>query len=226
MLLSVPSFSQGAEVVHLNDSTVGGTPSTVANVFIPGESAASWLTASCNGDIVAMQVYWASQFGGAPTQVEQALTLFSAGTFPTPGASLASIPGPTLSDGVMNEFRYLDPPINSIPLQIPVSSGQDFVVSVQFFNQSSGNPFAPSVTYDQDGCQTGANTADVIPGGWFDACLLGVSGDWVIRAIVDCEEPPPVPALDEPGRLALALTLLACAMLGLAAVPRRQFRGR
>ena len=38
--------SFAAEVVVLNDSTVGGTPSTVANVFVSGESAASWLAAT------------------------------------------------------------------------------------------------------------------------------------------------------------------------------------
>ena len=118
------SASFAAEVVVQNDSAIGGTPSTVANLFISGESAASWLTATCNGDTVAMQVYWASQFGGAPAQLEQALTLFSAGTFPTPAAALASIPGPTPSDGVVNEFRFLDPPTNFVPLQIPSRRGR------------------------------------------------------------------------------------------------------
>ena len=67
-----------------------------------------------------------------------------------------------------------------------------FAVSLQFVNQSATNPFAPSVTYNTDGCQTGANAVDVLPGGWIDACLAGVTGDWVIRAVIDCTESLPV----------------------------------
>jgi len=206
--IAVPA-SFAAEVVVKNDSTLAGGPSTVANFFLPGESTASWLTATCNGDVVAMQVYWASQFGGTPAQLEQALTLFAAGTFPTPGAALATIPGPTLSDGVVNEFRFLDPPTNAVPLQVPVTSGQTFVVSLKFLNQSSGNPFAPSVTFDQDGCQAGANAVDASPGGWSDACVLGVTGDWVIRAVVDCAPAPAVPTLGWPAGVLVLLAALA-----------------
>jgi hypothetical protein len=223
-LLASSSPGEAAEVVESNDSTAAGIPSTVANLFVVGESTAAWLTASCTGDIVAMQVYWASQFGGQPPQLEQALTLFAAGIFPTPGATLASIPGPTFADGVVNEFRFLDPPVNSVPLQVPIVSGQGFVVSTQFANQSAGNPFASSVTYDQDSCQAGANAVDVIPGGWNDACPLGVTGDWVIRAVIDCAQPA-VPALDTPGYLALLLSLSAAGIGGLA-VARRASRRR
>jgi hypothetical protein len=45
----------------------------------------------------------------------------------------------------------------------------------------------PSVVTDNDGCQAGKNGIFAIPGGWFSSCVLGVSGDFVIRAVVDCE---------------------------------------
>jgi hypothetical protein len=90
-----------------------------------------------------------------------------------------------LQDGVLNEYRFLDQ-TQTIPLNVPIASGQTFVVSLEFLNTNSGQTFLPSVVYDTDGCQASKNTAFVIPGGWFDACLLGVSGDWMIRAVVDC----------------------------------------
>lgn len=218
--LSAPATTRAVEAVSQNDSTIGGVPSTVANVFLAGESTAAWLTAACTGDLVAMQVYWASQFGGTPTQLEQSLTLFAGGTFPTPGATLAQIPGPMLVDGVVNEYRFLDPPTNSMPLQVPVAAGQTVVVSLQFLNQSSGNPFAPSVTYDQDGCQASSNAVDVLPGGWSDACPLGITGDFVIRAVVDCA--PPVPALDPRGAAALVFVMAACGAIGIASIGLRE----
>jgi uncharacterized repeat protein (TIGR01451 family) len=47
------------------------------------------------------------------------------------------------------------------------------------------------VVRDTDGCQAGRNAifAELAPGTnvWFSACALGVQGDWVIRAVVDCQ---------------------------------------
>ena len=101
-------------------------------------------------------------------------------------------PGPVLIDGATNEFRFLDPPVDSVPLQVPVIAGQTFVVAIEFLNQQAqGNPFVPSVEYDADGCQAGVNAVFTIPGGWADACLAGVPGDFGIRAIVN---PIPEPA--------------------------------
>lgn len=215
-LLAQPAAA--AELVVQNDSTVGGTPSTVANFFIPGESTAAWLTASCSGNIVAARVYWASPFGSQPASLEQQITLYAGGSFPVPGGVLAQIPGPTLLDGVMNEYRFLDPPSDTVPLSVPITAGQVFVVSIQFLNQSSGNPFAPSVTYDNDGCQSVANAVDVLPGGWSDACPLGVTGDWVIRAVIDCAEPLPVAS-------AWTRALMIAALLSLGAFTVAARRG-
>ena len=211
-----------AEVTVQNDSTVNGVPSTPLNNFLAGESTAAWLTASCTGNIVATQVYWASQFGGASSQIEQSITLYNAGTHPTPGAIMlsqgsdpAQVVAPTLFDGVMNEFRFLDPPANTKAMSVPVTSGQTFVASLTFLNQSSGGaPFAPAPTIDQDGCQPLKNAVDVLPGGWMDACSLGVTGDFIIRAVIDYQ-PPPVPAASPIGT-ALLVALLAAVSLSVA----------
>ena len=139
-----------------------------------------------------MQIFWRSQFGGGPSSTETGISIFGDGAFPTPGAVLvnqdnspAVITGPTLSDGLLNEFRHLDA-AQTIPLSVPVTSGETFVVSLKVFNQSAGDIFAPSFVYDLDGCQANRNAVDVIPGGWFDACLVGVTGDWMIRAVLEC----------------------------------------
>jgi len=115
-----PAAARSAEVVISNDASVGGIPSTVANFFIAGERAASTLTSSCTGDVVAAQVYWVSQFGSAPDSTELELAFFAAASFPVPGPVLlnqgganARISGPVLSDGVMNEFRLSRPPNES-----------------------------------------------------------------------------------------------------------------
>ena len=36
----------------------------------------------------------------------------------------AAIVGPQLSDGAVNEFRFLDPPTNATPMRVPVTAGQ------------------------------------------------------------------------------------------------------
>jgi len=50
-----------------------------------------------------------------------------------------------------------------------------------------------------------------MPGGWIDACAVGVPGDWVIRAVVDCADA--VPAAPAWSRLAVAALLLVGAAL-------------
>ncbi len=198
------STAGAAEIIIKNDSIPPGT--SLPN-FIPGERAGAWLTTPVAGDIVGVQIIWSSFYGGAPDSVEAAITVSAAGTFPTPGMTFDTILGPTLVDGVVNEFRYLDPPTNFVPLQISVVAGQTFVVDIEFQNANMGNLFVGSIEVDSDGCQTGLNSILSLPGGWNDAGLLGVSGDFGIRAIIQ-----PIP---EPGSFMMML-------FGAAAVVRRR----
>lgn len=135
-------------------------------------------------EITAIGVHWASQIGGASAQVEQALHLYPSG-LPNPGAAQFTLPGPTLNDGVTNVFDISGMAGNKI-----INSGP-FSVAIEFLNtQNPGNPFVPSVVADGDGCQPGKNMAFTVPGGWADACQLGVPGDWVFDVTyrrVDCD---------------------------------------
>lgn len=173
-----------AEMTVQNDSLIGGASGTVQAGFDPGESAAAWMTSPCDGSIVAAQVLWRSSTGTAAAEIEDSIKIFDGGIFPTPGAELTSIDGPFMTDGVFNEFRFLDENM-VIPLNVPVTNGQDYVVSFKFLNDP--NPTSgPSVVTDTDGCQAGRNAIDAVGLGWFSACLLGVTGDFVIRTVVDC----------------------------------------
>ena len=174
------------------------------------------------GKIVGVQVFWKSPLGGAPDTQETALRIYNGGTFPTPGAVLendgggdAEVATPMLSDGVLNEFRFLDQ-AQTIPMSVSVAAGQTFAVGLEIFNQSSGGAsFTPSLTYDADGCQGNKNGVFVFDqAAWFDACPQGVTGDWVIRAILDSDVP--VPATSHWGLAALALATLSAGTIACA----------
>lgn len=178
---------QATEVVVKNDSVVNFSNVTLQLGFDPGESAAAWLTSPCAGNIVAVQVFWKSASGGAPPSLETSIDVFQAGTFPVPGTSLAFLEGPVMTDGVLNEFRYLDEE-QTLPINIPVTSGQVFVVSFKFESNPSGANGGPTVVTDTDGCQNGKNAIDAVGFGWVNSCSFGVSGDFFIRAVVDCPD--------------------------------------
>ena len=123
----------------------------------------------------------------AQVSLEDSITIFDGGAFPVPGSQLEKLSAPVLTDGVLNEYRFLDEN-QTIPISVPVTQGQVFVVSLRFFNPNNTNPSLPSIVFDNDGCQSSSNAVFVtgVGGGWTDACALGVSGDWMIRAVVDC----------------------------------------
>jgi hypothetical protein len=167
----------------LQNYTGGGT--VVCPCFVAGEQAGAVLTAPTEHypiEILRVGIGWGSQYGGTPQSLEQAIHIYDAG-LPNPGTPIFTQLGPVLTDGVINEFDF-----EPLPGEIIIDSGP-FTVTLEFANTNSGNIFAPSMVHDGNGCQSGKNVVYAIPGGWFDACLLGVTGDWVVYAIyrqVDC----------------------------------------
>jgi len=83
-----------AEISVQNDSIPAAGSGTPLAAFLPNEQAAAWLTTPVTGDIVGVQVLWASQIGGAPASLELAVHVYAAGAFPAAGAPLASVAGP------------------------------------------------------------------------------------------------------------------------------------
>jgi len=180
---ALPAF--GDEVSVQNDSLEAGDNASVCPCFVGGEEAAVWLTSPCDGTIVALQIMWRSQFGGAAQVLEDSILVYEGGTFPNPGPLKDALIGPVLSDGGLNEYRFEDEN-QTIPIDIPVTAGEEFVVSLRFFNSNAGDIFAPSVLFDDSGIIPGKNAIKAIPGGWQSSESVGLTGDWIIRAIVDC----------------------------------------
>lgn len=179
----------GDEIVVQNDSLTNGDSVAICPCFAMDEEAAVWLTSPCDGNIVAIQIFWKSLLGGAQVSLEDSIIVYQGGSFPNPGPVKDSFDAPAMIDGGLNEFRYQDDN-QTIPISIPVSAGEEFVVSLRFFNPNFTNPALPSVVSDTSGCQGGKNAVRVNGNTWTDACALGVSGDWVIRAVIDCAGAP------------------------------------
>lgn len=183
--------AQAAEVTVKNDSLTDFGPAVIVAGFSASERAASWLTSPCNGDIRAVQVFWRSPSGTTGNTIHFGLYIHRAGTFPNPGALAQTIGGPIFTDNALNEFRFLDEN-STIPLIVPVTSGETFVIALEFATGITA--VDPSVVRDTDGNQTGRNALYAeFPQGtftWFNSQTLGVNGDWVIRAVIDCAVGP------------------------------------
>lgn len=206
------------EIVVKNDSLVDGGQANVCPCFAANEEAAVWLTSPCDGNIVGIQIFWKSFFGGAQPSVEESIRVYNAGNFPVPGSLKKELLAPVLTDGGLNEFRYEDEN-QTIPISIPVTSNETFVVSLRFFNANANNFFAGTVVNDNAGCLPGKNTVKVNGTTWQNACSLGVSGNWVIRAVVDCATGPTGAVCLPDGSCADGLTEADAIALG------GQFRG-
>lgn len=193
LLIAAGSLSgaRAAEVTVKNDSLTDFGSAVVVAGFVEGEQAASWLTSPCNGDLRAVQVFWRSVAGTTGQTIHSAIQISRAGTFPNPGASALNIVGPVLIDGALNEFRYLDEN-QTVPVIVPVSANETFVVAVVF--DAPVGAAEASVVRDTDGNQSGRNglLARLSQNNyvWFNSSTLGVQGDWVIRAVIDCAAGP------------------------------------
>ncbi len=181
-----------AEVTVKNDSLENLGTASIVWGFVPGEKAGSWLTSPCNGDLRAVQVFWRSPSGTTGEAIHTAIDIHRAGTFPNPGALALNISGPVLTDGVLNEYRYLDEN-QAIPIVVPVTANETVVVVFEFDTEPV-EFVDPSIARDTDGNTSGRNSlyARLGPGNfvWFDSTTFGVQGDWIIRAVIDCAAGP------------------------------------
>ncbi|MCH7527258.1 MAG: hypothetical protein IID39_07465 [Planctomycetes bacterium] len=186
LTLHLAAATTAEEVIVQNDSVGDFDDVVIVGDFIPQEEAAAWLTSPCDGAIVAVQVLWLSIDPGAPPSLEENLWIRESGSFPTPGPTLLQLEGPVMVPGFLNEFRYLDE-AKQFPINVPVSSAETFVVSLEFANPTDIVNGTPSVVRDIDGCQPGRNALFAIPGNWLNFCIF-LQGDLVIRAVVDCAD--------------------------------------
>jgi len=174
------------EVTVKNDSLLNNSSGVIEAGFASGEIAASWLTSPCTGNIVAVQILWTSVSPNGSQIVEDSLDIYRSGSFPVPGALAQNIGAPQLTNGVINEYRYLDEN-NTIPLSVAVTQNETFIVALTFADPPPA--VGPSVVRDTDGIQPNRNAIYADISGtffWLPSSTLGVNGDWVIRAVVDC----------------------------------------
>jgi hypothetical protein len=177
LLLASPALAQCPEEPPLQNYTGGGT--VVCPCFASGEQAGVILNAPPEHfpmEILRIGIGWGSLYNANPAQIEQAIHIYP-DSLPNPGSAIFTLSGPQLNDGVINEFN-----IEPLPGEVTVDSGP-FTVSLEFLNDSYNNSFASSVVHDGNGCQSGKNVVYAIPGGWYDACALGVTGDWVMYVV-------------------------------------------
>ncbi|MBX3701525.1 MAG: DUF11 domain-containing protein [Dokdonella sp.] len=177
-----------AEVTIKNDSLTDFGGAAIIWGFAAGEMAGSWLTSPCDGNLVAVQIFWRSPTGTAAASIQDSINIYRSGTFPNPGALVQSIGGPVLNDNALNEWRYLDEN-NTLPLSVPVSANETVVVALQFAELPVAGS-DPSVVRDTDGNTPGRNVIYASINnqfGWFNSATFGVGGDWVIRGVVNCQ---------------------------------------
>ena len=182
LFLAAPLAAQVCNESQLDNHT--GTQSIAVPGFVSGEEGAAVFQAPAAHypiEILRIQIHWGSQLGGAPQSLEGAIKLYE-GAPPSP-TQIFDLPGPVLTDGVINEFD-----ISLIPGDKIIDSGP-FTVSLSFLNAST--LFGPSMVLDGAGCIPGQNYVFAIPGGWTDLCSFGASGNWKL-SVVYCSVLPPV----------------------------------
>ncbi len=206
-LLAVATATHAEEVIVRNDSLGDNDPALIIGDFIVGEHAGVRLTSPCNGTIVGIQILFLADSPDAQPALHNGIYINEGDTFPMPGAQLEFLEAPLLTPGFLNEFRHVDE-AGTIPIHVPVTQGQQFYITLEFGEPTDVGGGGASVVADTDGCQWNHNVLYAIPGGWLDFCAL-ISGDLVIRAIVDCEETPGACCL--PSGLCEQLTPTECA---------------
>ncbi len=181
--ISVVSPVAAEEVVVKNDSITTISQATPVGDFLAGEHAGVRLTSPFDGVIVAVQILWKGSIPGDLPRLEQTIRIYDEGTFPTPGSQLAEIETPLMVADGWNEFRHMDP-AKTVPLSVLVDNGQNFYIALEFANNANVGGGKASVVQDNDGCQAGRNVA-YLSTTWYNLCMLGVTGDLVIRAVID-----------------------------------------
>ncbi len=187
ILLTWAGAGAVAEEVELrNDGLMNGGSGNVQAGFAAHEIGAAVFNPPSNYfplQIKHVQIFWRSAFGGQGDRLEEAIRFYQGG-LPNPQL-VTSLQGPILTDGFLNDFDVT-------PLNIVFNNGP-FSVGLEFTDprSPSPDPFMPSLVTDS-GCQNGKNMIFAIPpSAWFNACSLGVSGDFVIRVIVETAVTPP-----------------------------------
>lgn len=160
---------QNDELVSLSElePVLLGTGDIVTSVFYPDESLFPFR-------LVGVEILWASEAGGAEPVTATALHVMSGNT-ETTLEIVDSLASPVLNDGELNAFDLDSMDLEYVegPIAIGLELGEDALAG------------APGVVIDQNGCLTDRNFVFDPLEGWSEGCFLGLTGDFVIRLLVE-----------------------------------------
>ncbi|MFT7699501.1 MAG: hypothetical protein ACI8S7_001329, partial [Candidatus Krumholzibacteriia bacterium] len=163
------SVDSGGTETLANDSWLDGGGASFQGGFVTGEIAASRFTPANTNPWSLDKIQFL--FGGAATQQTVTLKIWddSAGTL-NPGSEIYS------ADYLLTGGDFLQE-IDLTSASLNVSEA--FRVGLVFQHNSF-----PSVARDDDGITAARNFIMVTAGTWSDSQSLGLTGDWVLRAVV------------------------------------------
>jgi len=159
--------SPGRAEIFRNDGYEDGGSVAFQGGFVAGETAAVRLVQTTPGPQLLEDVHFL--LGGASTSVTITLNIWRNTGAAVPGTLLFT--GDYLVQGSDDTFSSVDLTGQG------VDADGGIWVGIQF--QHSGYP---SVCRDDDGITANMNYIDASGFGWLESSLLGVTGDWVIRA--------------------------------------------
>jgi len=176
-----PLGVHGREIAWRNDGLDDGETGYIQAGFVNNDIGVAVFDPPCGYfplQIKRVQIFFQSD-AGLTTQVATHLRVYQGGP-PVPGPLLYTGEGGIMNDGFLNDFAVSD--LGWVINQGPFAVGVEYVTDV-------GQPVDPSsahLTTDGDGCQPGMNLIfDAATSQWFDACALGMSGDFIIRVIFE-----------------------------------------
>lgn len=215
-LLVVGSGTAAAETCTDEDTRIDSAPDQNATVLVcpcfgPGEVAMTILDVPAGGapTLAEIHILWESLFGGQPDSLESAIIVYDMNQDgPADSSTFAPLcteqqgcilAGPVLQDGGINVFD-----VRALSIELPPGR---FGIGLEFLTDQVHDPnqlFLPSVASDDDGHNNAGGVVRnwVLVNGttWQPSQSLGVSGDWIIRAIVEvCENPCPWDFAPMPG---------------------------
>lgn len=170
-----------------NDSLVPGGTVAIQLGFVDNEIGAAVFhtpTSMYPLWIKRVQIFWTSIRGNSTNNIQDGILIYRGGGG-TGGLSLVYESDPVqLFDGALNEVNIQD---EQVIIQAPAPDNR-LTIGLRFLSGPNGNVNAASLVTDIDGCQFGRNLIYSVGGlfvGWADPCIYGISGDFVIRAIVE-----------------------------------------
>jgi len=178
VLLDAPASERGGDLLLQIDSLMEGGDVAAQFGFANGEIGAVRFEIDPGLfpiQIKRVQIFWTSALANGTQSLQDSILIFS-GNFDD---LIANLEGPVLIDGGLNEF-------NLETLNIVVNNPTPITVGLQFFEAPNGDALLPTLVTDVDGCQSGLNWV-FVPGAnqWFNLCGFGVSGDLVIRMLIN-----------------------------------------